>query len=113
MNDIFGDMLDVCVVVYLDDIWIYSDNPSQHREHIHEVLRRLRLHSLYTKADKCEWHRDSVEFLGYMLSAEGLTMSEEKVQTIRDWPEPWKVKIFSPSSASPISTDVSFTITGT
>jgi Reverse transcriptase (RNA-dependent DNA polymerase) len=106
MNDVFGDMLDVCVIVYIDDILIYSDNPSpQHREHVREVLQRLRLHSLYAKADKCEWHRDSVEFLGYMLSAEGLTMSEEKVQTIRDWPEPRKVKDiqsflgFGPSSA--------------
>jgi Reverse transcriptase (RNA-dependent DNA polymerase) len=92
MNDVFGDMLDVCVIVYIDDILIYSDNPSQHREHVREVLRRLRLHSLYAKANKCEWHQDSVEFLGYMLSADGLTMSGEKVQTIRDWPEPRKVK---------------------
>jgi Reverse transcriptase (RNA-dependent DNA polymerase) len=56
MNDVFGDMLDVCVVVYIDDILIYSDNPSQHREHVREVLRHLQLHSLYAKADKCEWH---------------------------------------------------------
>jgi Reverse transcriptase (RNA-dependent DNA polymerase) len=83
-------MLDVCIVVYIDDLLIYSDNLSQHREHIHE--RRLRLHSLYAKADKCEWHRDSVEFLGYMLSADGLTMSEDKIQMIRDWPEPRRVK---------------------
>jgi RNase H-like domain found in reverse transcriptase len=44
------------------------------------------------QADKCEWHRDFVEFLGYMLSADGLTMSEDKIQTICDWPEPWRVK---------------------
>jgi Reverse transcriptase (RNA-dependent DNA polymerase)/RNase H-like domain found in reverse transcriptase len=92
MNDIFSDMLYVCIIVYIDDILIYSDNPSQHREHVREVLQRLRLHSLYAKADKCEWHQDSVEFLGYMLSADGLMMSEEKIQTIRDWPEPRKVK---------------------
>jgi hypothetical protein len=42
----------------------------------------------YAKADKCEWHRDSVEFLGYILSADGLTMSEDKIQMIRDWPVP-------------------------
>jgi Reverse transcriptase (RNA-dependent DNA polymerase) len=79
MNDVFGNMLDVCVVVYLDDILIYSDNPFEHREHVCEVLRRLRLHSLCPIADKCEWQRDSVELLGYMLSPDGLTMSEEKV----------------------------------
>jgi Reverse transcriptase (RNA-dependent DNA polymerase)/RNase H-like domain found in reverse transcriptase len=92
MNDVFGDMLDVCVIFYINDTLIYSDNPSQHREHVHEVLRHLRLHSLYAKADKCKWHQDSVEFLGHMLSADGLMMSKEKVQMIRDWPEPWKVK---------------------
>jgi Reverse transcriptase (RNA-dependent DNA polymerase) len=53
MNDVFGDMLDVCVIVYINDILIYSNNLSQHREHIREVLQRLRLHSLYVKANKC------------------------------------------------------------
>jgi Reverse transcriptase (RNA-dependent DNA polymerase) len=92
MNDVFGDLLDVCVVVYPDDILIYSDDPAKHREHIREVLRHLRKHGLFAKADKCEWHQDSVEFLSYMLLAEGLTMSVDIVQTIQDWPEPWKVK---------------------
>jgi Reverse transcriptase (RNA-dependent DNA polymerase) len=46
MNDIFGDMLDVCVIVYLDDILIYSDNPVKHREHVCEVVRCLRKHGL-------------------------------------------------------------------
>jgi RNase H-like domain found in reverse transcriptase/Reverse transcriptase (RNA-dependent DNA polymerase) len=92
MNDVFGDMLDICVVVYIHNILIYSDNPSQHGEHVHAVLQCLQLHSLYAKVDKCEWHRDSVEFLGYMLYADGLTRSEDKIQTIRDWPEPWKGK---------------------
>jgi RNase H-like domain found in reverse transcriptase/Reverse transcriptase (RNA-dependent DNA polymerase) len=80
------------LVVYLDDILIYSDDPAKHREHVREVLRCLRKHGLFAKADKCEWHRDSVEFLGYMLSADGLTMSVDKVQTIQDWPEPRKIK---------------------
>ena len=47
VNEIFADMLDVCVVVYLDDILIYSDNPDDHRKHVKEVLRRLRKHRLY------------------------------------------------------------------
>jgi Reverse transcriptase (RNA-dependent DNA polymerase)/Retroviral aspartyl protease len=51
MNNVFGDMVDVCVIIYINDILIYSDNPSQHREHICEVLQRLQLHSLYAKAD--------------------------------------------------------------
>ena len=94
MNDIFGDLLDQCVVVYLDDILIYSDNPKQHTKHVQEVLRRLRKHSLYTQAKKCKWHRNSVEFLGYMyiMSSEGLTMADDKICAILDWPKPWKVK---------------------
>jgi len=92
MNDVFSDLLDVCVVVYLDDILIYSDDITQHRRHVKEVLKRLRKVELYTKAEKCEFHSDSVEYLGYVLSPSGLTMSDAKVRTIQEWPEPKKVK---------------------
>jgi Reverse transcriptase (RNA-dependent DNA polymerase) len=89
MNDILGDMLDVCIIMSLDDILIYSDDLVTHREHVCEVFQCLQKHGLYTKANKCEWHRDSVEFLGYMLSTDSFTMSVDKVQ---GWPEPWKAK---------------------
>ena len=92
MNDIFGDLLDQCVVVYLDDILIYSDNPEQHMRHVQEVLWHLQKHSLYAQAKKCEWHHDSVEFLGYIMSSKGLTMANNKIRSILDWPEPQKVK---------------------
>jgi len=92
MNDMFSDLLDVCVVVYLDDILIYSDDITQHWSHVKEVLKRLRKAGLYTKAEKCEFHSDSVEYLGYVLSPAGLTMSDAKVKTIQEWPEPKKVK---------------------
>ena len=82
MNDVFSDLLDVCVVVYLDDILIYSDNITQHRKHVKEVLKRLRKAGLYAKAEKCKFHSDSVEYLGYALSPSGLTMSNAKVKTI-------------------------------
>ena len=55
MNDILGDLLDKCIVVYLDDILVYSDNLKEHKEHIRKLLRHLRKHSLYAKANKCEW----------------------------------------------------------
>ena len=92
MNDIFSDLLDVCVIVYLDDILIYSDNPDDHPAHVRTVLERLRKHGLYARADKCLFSVDTVEYLGYLLSPSGLTMDPSKVQVIRDWPEPRKVK---------------------
>ncbi|SJL07238.1 uncharacterized protein ARMOST_10581 [Armillaria ostoyae] len=92
VNDIFADMLDVSVVVYLNDILIYSDNPADHWEHVCKVLHRLRANQLYCKGSKCEFHWDSVEYLGYILSPEGLRMSEDKVKAILDWPVLQKVK---------------------
>jgi len=88
----FSDLLDVCVVVYLDDILIYSDDITQHRSDIKKVLKRLQKAGLYAKAEKCEFHSDSVKYLGYVLSSSGLTMSNAKVKTIQEWPEPKKVK---------------------
>ena len=92
MNDVFGNLLDVCVVVYLDDILIYSDNLAEHEKHVREVLTRLHKHSLYTKAEKCEFHVETTEFLGYILMLNGLQIGREKVQTIQDRPEPWKAR---------------------
>jgi len=92
MNDVFSNLLDMCIVVYLDDILIYSDDIRQHWSHVKEVLKRLQKAELYAKAEKCEFHLDSIEYLGYVLSLSGLTMSDAKVKTIQEWPEPKKVK---------------------
>ena len=92
MNDIFGDLLDVCMLVYLDDILIYSDSEEEHIQHVREVLRHLQQHNLYARADKCFFHVQTVEYLGYILSPSGLTMAANKVQVIQDWPEPQKIK---------------------
>ena len=85
-------MLDVTVIVYLDDILIYSDNLEDHKKHVCEVLHRLHKHGLYAKPEKCEFHMDTTEYLGYCLSPTGLTMAQNKVNIIGDWPEPQKVK---------------------
>ena len=92
MNDVFSDLLDVCVVVYLDDILIYSDDIMQHQNYVKEVLKWLWKAGLYAKAEKYGFHSDSIEYLGYVLSPSGLTMSNIKVKTIQEWPEPKKVK---------------------
>jgi hypothetical protein len=81
MNAIFSDLLNVCVIVCLDNILIYSDNMSQHKKHVKEVLWRLLQHGPYTNMGKCEFHKDTVECLGFILSLGGLLMSKEKVQT--------------------------------
>jgi len=92
MNNIFSDLLDVCVVIYLDDILIYSNNMSKHHWHVKKVLKCFRKAGLYTKAEKHEFHSESVEYLEYILSLSGLTISNKKVKIIQDWPEPKKVK---------------------
>jgi len=56
MNNIFSDLLDVCVMIYLNDILIYSNNMSEHYWHVKEVLKHLCKASLYAKAEKCEFH---------------------------------------------------------
>src|SRR6266481_1412908 len=92
MNDIFTDMIDINIIVYLDDILIYLDGLPEHVTHVREVLQRLRTNSLFAHADKCEFHVTSCKYLRYMLSLEGLTMASNKVQIIQDWPKPRKVK---------------------
>jgi len=92
VNSVFMDMLDVCIIVYLNDILVYLENMEDHTKHIWEVLWQLRQHKLYAKPKKCQFHSDSVEYLGYFLSPNGLTMSQGKVKTICNWPEPCKVK---------------------
>ena len=85
MNDIFSDMLDVCIL-------IYSNNMEQHHKHVCEVLWHLRRNYLYACADKCDFHTNSMEYLSYMLSPAGLSMADYKVKTIQEWPKLCKVK---------------------
>ena len=92
MNNIFSDLLDICIMIYLDDILIYSNNMSKHHQHVKEVLKHLCKASIYTKAEKCEFHSKLVEYLGYILFPSSLTISNNKVKIIQDWPEPKKVK---------------------
>ena len=92
MNNIFSNLLDVCVVIYLDDILIYLNNMPEHYWHVKEVLKCFHKVGLYTKAEKYEFHFKLVEYLEYILSPSGLTMFNDKVKIIQDWLEPKKVK---------------------
>jgi len=92
MNNIFSDLLNVYVMIYLDDILIYSNNMSKYHWNVKEVLKCLRKAGLYAKVEKYKIHSELVEYLGYILSPSGFTMSNDKVKIIQDWLEPKKVK---------------------
>jgi hypothetical protein len=92
MNHVFRDLLDICVIVYLDDILVYSKDPTQHVHHVREVLRRLRAYKLFAKLEKCLFHARRVEFLGFIASADGITMDPGKVKSVTEWPAPGYVK---------------------
>jgi hypothetical protein len=91
MNDIFRDLLDRFVIVYLDDILIYSNTPAEHEEHVKIVLDRLRKFKLYCKAEKCRFFMDTIPYLGYVISPSGVSMDASKIQAIVDWPAPKNV----------------------
>jgi hypothetical protein len=92
MNDIFQDMLDTKVVVYLDDILIFSKNKEDHERDIKEVVRRLLQNQLFCKLSKCSFHIDTVDYLGLVISPQGISMEERKVQAVKKWPRPQNVK---------------------
>ncbi|KAL0152283.1 hypothetical protein M9458_052006 [Cirrhinus mrigala] len=82
INEVFRDMLNRWVIVYIDDILIFSNSLSEHICHVRAVLQRLINHQLYAKEEKCEFHQDKVSFLGYIISAEGVAMDERKVNAV-------------------------------
>ena len=92
MNQVFQDMLDVCVVVYLDDILIYSADQETHDEHVREVLRRLQANGLYAKAEKCEFDTTATEFLGYDIAPTGVSMNPSKVKSVLEWAAPRNIR---------------------
>ena len=92
MNEIFQKHLDIFVVVYLDDILIYSESLEQHVEHVKIVLQILRENKLYCEYSKCIFHTTETEFLGYVISTAGLKMAQSKVESVLNW-EPPKSKI--------------------
>ena len=88
MHDVLREQLDISVVVYLDDILIYSRSMEQHAKDVATVLTKLRQHKLYAKLSKCEFGKPRVEFLGHFVSHEGIAMDPAKVQAIVDWKPP-------------------------
>ncbi len=92
MNDIFREYMDEFVVVYLDDILIFSKDQGTHDKLVRLVLATLREHGLYAKLEKCEFDKSSVAFLGYVISPDGIFMDKSKVETIQCWATPSSIK---------------------
>lgn len=92
MNEIFRDFLHQFVIVYIDDILIYSHDLQEHRRHVLQVLQRLREHHLYLKLEKREFHQSFVSFLGYVISGDGVRMEQNKVSAVSQWKEPQTIK---------------------
>jgi hypothetical protein len=91
MNSVFMQELDKFVVVFIDDILIYSKNEEEHVEHLRIVLSQLREHQLYAKFSKCEFWLKKVPFLGHILSGDGISIDPTKVQGVLDWKVPTTV----------------------
>ena len=87
-----SEYLDIFAVVYLDDILVYSRNVTDHVPHVRLVLASLRKFQLYAKLEKCDFHQESIEFLGYIISKDGFRMAPSKVKSIAEWPTPMSVK---------------------
>jgi hypothetical protein len=91
MNSIFMPELDKFVVVFIDDILIYSKNEEEHAKHLWIVLTRLRENQLYAKFSKCAFWLEEIQFLGHILSAKGIAVDPSKVKDILEWKLPTTV----------------------
>ena len=94
MNRIFRPYLDKFVVVFIDDILIYSKNEKEHEEHLRIVLQILKEKKLFAKLSKCEFWLSEVKFLGHVISQEGVAVDPSKVKAVLNWERPKTVKKF-------------------
>jgi hypothetical protein len=92
MNDVFREFLDDFVVCYLDDILVFSKNEEEHINHVRLVLEKLHTAGLYAKLEKCVFHQPQVEFLGYIIYGEGLSMDPQKIRTVIEWKKPATIR---------------------
>jgi hypothetical protein len=88
MNLVFMPELDKFVVVFIDDILVYSKSEAEHAKHLHTVLQHLREHRLYAKLSKCDFWLKEIKFLGHTISQEGIVVDPDKVQEVMDWKPP-------------------------
>ncbi|KAA0038302.1 peroxidase 64 [Cucumis melo var. makuwa] len=92
MNTIFKPFLRKFVLVFFDDILVYSKNEDDHAMHMGKVLSNLQQHELYANQKKCHFAHKRIEYLGHVISGEGVAVDLEKIKAISDWPQPTNVK---------------------
>jgi len=88
MNNLFWDMLNRLIFIYLDDIFIFSRSLEDHRQHVRLVLQRLLENKLYVKPEKCEFHTSSISFLGYIIAQGQVEPVPVKIKAVAHWPAP-------------------------
>lgn len=88
INRALAGLVDITCVVYLDDILIYSEKTEEHEHHVRQVLERLRQFQLYANRKKCEFYTEQVEFLGFIVTTDGVQMDNRRIVAIQDWPVP-------------------------
>ena len=98
VNKILAEKLDIFVIVYLDDIFIYTEDPGKsHGEGVWWVLEVLRKYSLYANLKKCHFHRNEVKFSGFVVYTDGIRIEDERIDAVKKWPEPesiWDIQDF-------------------
>lgn len=92
MNDIFGEYLRKFVLVFFDDILIYSKDLLEHKAHLSRVFEVLREHKLFVRKKKCDFTAEKVEYLGHIVSKQGVAADSRKIQAMVQWPTPTNVK---------------------
>jgi hypothetical protein len=91
MNKVFMEYLGKFVMVFIDDILVYSRSEEENEEHLHLVLQKLRDHKLYVKLSKCEFRLKQVTFLGHVISKGGISVDPSKIQDVLSWKAPTSV----------------------
>lgn len=91
MNGVFRKYLDKFIIVFLDDILIYSKTEEEHEEHLRITLQVLRENQLYAKMSKCSFYQKQIQYLGHVISEEGIAIDPSKIEAIKEWPTPKNV----------------------
>ena len=91
MNELFSSLVDCCVLIYLDDILVFSKNPEEHLQHLRQVLEILRHEKFYGRLHKCAFFKKELKYLGHIVSAEGIRVDPKQIEKVNEWPVPTDV----------------------